>query len=94
MAPGPVTGADSVGSATAVGTRGIPSISGSGRGPPNPPGGWARAVPPAARTAARAATETVRENGRDAMVFPLKEGTPYVTVGETKSAGEFGSPAP
>ena len=39
IAPGPVTGADSVGSATAVGTRGIPSISGSGRGPPKPPGG-------------------------------------------------------
>ena len=36
---GLVTGADNVGSATAVGTLGMPSISGSGRGPPKPDGG-------------------------------------------------------
>ena len=87
---GRVTGADNEGRATAVGTRGMPSISGSGRGPPNPAGGGWAAAPAASKTVVVAAAK-IRANGRDGMVFPQKRGTPYVTVEETRRLARFGS---
>jgi hypothetical protein len=62
-----VTGADNDGNSTAVGTRGMPSISGSGRGPR---GGCATAMAAASATVNVAA---VRAGERNGMVFPLTE---------------------
>src|SRR5688572_9635695 len=65
----------------------MPSISGSGRGPPKLPGGWARVL--AASTAVEIAMAMIRAKGRDGMAVPPEtRGTPYVTVDETRRLGD------